>query len=132
MVTTYYLNLVAGNLLGSKTTPGIPSTYWVGLSTSAPTAAGAGVTEPTSGGYARVAAPGFSAPNGGVVKNSQEIPFPEATGSWGSLTHVVVYDAGTGGNLLMYCALPAAKTVNSGDQARFAANSLQFTVQAAT
>lgn len=131
MVTTYYLNLVAGNLLGTKTSPGIPAIYYVGLSKSAPTVAGGNVSEPSGGGYTRVAMTGMSAPTNGVIKNGQEVAFAEASGNWGAITHVVVYDAATGGNLLMYSELPAAKTVTSGDQARFKVGSLIFTVKAA-
>mgnify|MGYP000178217592 CR=1 FL=1 len=120
MVTTYYLNLVAGNLLGTKTSPGIPATYYVGLSKSAPTVAGGNVSEPSGGGTLN-----------GVIKNGQEVAFAEASGNWGAITHVVVYDTATGGNLLMYSELPAAKTVTSGDQARFKVGSLIFTVKAA-
>ena len=130
MVTTYYLNLVAGNLMGTKTSPGIPSNYYIGLSKTTPTAAGGNVSEPSGGGYARIAMSNMSAPSSGVVKNSQEIAFAEATVSWGSITYVVVYDAATGGNLLMYSALPAAKNITSGDQARFKTGSLTFTVKA--
>ena len=36
MVTKYYLNLVAGNLLRTKTSPAIPTTYYIGLMTSPP------------------------------------------------------------------------------------------------
>lgn len=43
----------------------------------------------------------------GMVSNAKEICSPECTnlsetGSWGTLTHFAIYDAATGGNLLMY------------------------------
>lgn len=56
MTTTYFLNLTAGNLFGSKKDPSIPAAYYIGLSSTAPDVSGTNVTEPsTSGtGYARV------------------------------------------------------------------------------
>lgn len=131
MVTTYYLNLVAGNLLGTKTSPAIPATYYAALSKTTPTAAGGNVSEPSGGGYARIAMTGLSMPTNGVISNTQEIAFAEASGNWGTVTHVCVYDAPIGGNLLMYSALPTSKTVSTGDQARFRVGALTFTVKAA-
>ena len=55
MNTTYFLNCSAGNLFGTKTTPAIPTAYYIGLSTSAPDVSGSGANEPsTDAGYARV------------------------------------------------------------------------------
>lgn len=118
MNTTYFLNLVAGNVFGSKTSPGIPSKYYLGLSTTTPTIAGGNVTEPAANlGYARVELTSLGQPSSGVITNTQMIDFPESTASWGTVTHFVVYDAATGGNLLMFGALtdsqghPAPRTV---------------------
>ena len=130
MVTKYYLNLVAGNLLRTKTSPAIPTTYYIGLMTSPPNVQNGSVSEPSGGSYARVAMTGMSAPTDGVIKNSSEIAFAEATANWGSCSYVGAFDAATGGNLLMYSPLPTVKYVMSGDQARFKANSITFTVSA--
>ena len=36
MNTTYFLNCAAGNLFGTKVSHGIPESYYIGLSTTAP------------------------------------------------------------------------------------------------
>ena len=104
MNTTYFLNLAAGNLFGTKTSPEIPSNYYIGLSTSAPNVNGTNVNEPsTSAGYASVKLTTLSEPASGGVTNTQAINFNESTASWGTITHFVIYDSDTvvGGNLLM-------------------------------
>lgn len=114
MNTTYFLNLVAGNLYGTKTTPAIPAKYYLGLSTSTPNASGGNVSEPTGGAYARVELTNLGEPSNGEVSNTAQIDFAESTESWGTVTHFVVYDALTGGNLLFFDALPAQRVVETG------------------
>lgn len=112
MNTTYFLNLVAGNMFRTKTNPAIPTAYFVGLSKTAPDLTGANVSEPAeSDGYARVQLKNLSAPNNGVVTNTKSIDFAESTGAWGTVTYFVVFDAKTGGNLLMYGQLETGRTV---------------------
>lgn len=116
MNTTYFLNLTAGNIFGTKTTPAIPTKYYIGLSTTTPTLTGTNVTEPSAGaGYARVELTNLSAPSGGVVTNNQAINFNESTANWGTITHFVIYDSDTvgGGNLLMYGALSTPRSVEA-------------------
>ena len=40
MNTTYFLNLVSGNVFGSKKTPALPEKYYLGLSSAAPALTG--------------------------------------------------------------------------------------------
>lgn len=114
MNTNYFLDCVSGNVFGTKKSPGIPAEYYIGLSTSAPSADGNGVSEPsTSSGYTRVKLTDLSAPSNGQITNQSAISFPESTASWGVVTHYVIYDAQTvdSGNLLMYGALPSERSV---------------------
>lgn len=114
MNTTYFLNLVAGNVFGTKTTPAIPTTYYIGLSSTAPAIDGTNVTEPSGGGYARVAFnSAMSEPTAGVITNESTVTFAKSTADWGVMTHFVVYDAATGGNLLLYNAMSKPRTVES-------------------
>lgn len=114
MNTTYFLNLVSGNIFQTKTSPSIPSKYYIGLSTTAPTLAGGNVNEPlAASGYARVELTGLSQPSGGVVTNGSAISFNESTASWGTITHFVIFDASTGGNLLMYGTLSTPRSVET-------------------
>lgn len=114
MNTTYFLNCVAGNVFNTKTSPTLPTNYYIGLSTSAPTVSGTGVNEPSaSSGYSRIRLTSLSEPTNGVVTNNQAINFDESTASWGLITHFVIYDSATGGNLLMYGALSTPRSVET-------------------
>lgn len=129
MVTTYFLNCIAGNLFHSKTDPAIPAQYYLGLSTTAPFVDGTNVTEPTSGaGYARVPLSSLGEPENGAVSNPYPITFEESTGDWGVVTHFVIYDQESDGNLLMYDALNDPKTVEAASIMTFRANSLALSV----
>ena len=125
MNTTYFLNLVSGNVFGSKKTPAVPEKYYLGLSSAAPALDGSGVVEPGDGtGYARVELTSLSAPVNGVVT----IDFAESTSEWGTMTHFVVYDALTGGNLLMYGELSASRRVEAATIMTIKLGSLNLSV----
>lgn len=114
MITTYYKNCVAGNVFGSKTTPPLPSAYYIGLSRTSPSVDGTNVSEPGDGvGYSRVQLNGLSEPKDGVVNNTYDITFDESTGSWGTVSYYVVYDQMSGGNLLMYNELAAPREIEA-------------------
>lgn len=129
MNTTYFLNLVSGNVFGSKKTPAVPEKYYLGLSSTAPALDGSGVVEPGEGtGYARVELTSLSAPVNGVVTNNAAIDFAESTSEWGTMTHFVVYDALTGGNLLMYGELSASRRVEAATIMTIKLGSLNLSV----
>lgn len=129
MNTTYFLNLVSGNVFGSKKTPAVPEKYYLGLSSAAPALDGSGVVEPGDGtGYARVELTSLSAPVNGVVTNNAAIDFAESTSEWGTMTHFVVYDAPTGGNLLMYGELSASRRVEAATIMTIKLGSLNLSV----
>jgi hypothetical protein len=109
-----------------------PTVLGVALFTAAPSDSGGG-TEVSGGSYARVDVPpldaNWSAPNstGGATANVSAITFPTATADWGTVTHVGIFDATSGGNLLFHGALTASKTVTNGDTFSFAAGALSVT-----
>ena len=118
-----------------------PATTYVGLLTAASSDTGGG-TEVSGGSYARVsvasslanwagtqAAASTVASSGtsGTTSNNNAITFPAPTANWGNVVGMGLYDALTGGNLLIYSALNTPKTVNNGDAApSFAAATLTF------
>lgn len=120
-----------------------PGTVYVALFTSAPNDTGGGA-EVSGGSYARVAvtsslanwagtqsAGSTSASSGtsGQTSNNAKVTFPAPTANWGSVTHWGIFDAATGGNLLIYAALTTAKTINSGDAApSFGVGALTFQI----
>jgi len=96
-----------------------PTNIYVGLSTADPTDDGTGIAEPSGNGYARVQHNSWDAAASRATENTGTISFPEATGSWGTVTHFFISDAVTGGNMLAHGALSASKTIGSGDNASF-------------
>ncbi len=103
---------------------------WVGLSTADPGEDAAALAEPSGNGYARVAvtAATWDAASGGSKDNGTAITFPEASGSWGELAYVCLFDAVTSGNLLESFALTSPQTITTGQIARFSAAALAFTL----
>lgn len=130
MNTTYFLNQVAGNLFKTKTTPALPSAFYIGLSSTAPNIDGTNVGEPnSSAGYARVKLTSLGEPNNGVVTNTLAINFNESTANWGTITHFVIFDAETDGNLLMYGALSTPRSVEAATIMTIKENYLSLSAQ---
>jgi len=102
------------------------STPYVALFTSDPTDAGSG-TQVSGGSYARQSVT-FGAPSNGVSINSADVTFPTATASWGTITHIGIYDASTGGNLLYHTPLDISKTIDIGDVFKIASGNLSVTL----
>jgi len=118
-----------------------PTTVYVALFTAAPSDAGGG-TEVSGGSYARVqvgpadaswnatqgGTTGASSGTGGLTDNAADVTFPTPSANWGTVTHFGIFDASTGGNLLIHGALTTSKTVNNGDPApKFTAGDLDVT-----
>jgi hypothetical protein len=123
--TDYLENKIIDHMLRNQAyTP--PSTVYLALFTTATSDAGGG-TEVSGGSYARQAVT-LSAASGGASSNSADITFPQATADWGTITHVALMDALTGGNMLMHTPLDASKTVNNGDTFKINTGDLDVTV----
>lgn len=105
-----------------------PTNWYVALYTAAPSDAGGG-TELSGSGYAREAVTFAAATSGtGTTSNSGAVVFTADGGDWGSVTHMGIHDATSGGNLLWHGALAAAKTVLDGDSLEFAVGNIDLTV----
>ena len=102
-----------------------PTSWYLALYTSAPGEAGGG-TEVSGGGYARQSVT-FTV-SGNEATNSGAIEYPTATGSYGTVTHVGVFDASSGGNLIAYAALATSKVIDTGDVLRVPAGDLDITL----
>jgi hypothetical protein len=103
-----------------------PATVYVSLHTADPTDDGSG-TEVSGGSYARTAAT-FGSPSNGASSTSADVTFPQATGSWGTVTHIGIWDASTSGNMYYHTALDASKTIDTGDIFKIASGSLTVTL----
>lgn len=108
----------------------IPANLYVALSTANPGEDGSGIAEPVGNAYARVstAAANWTWNAGATrVENQTAITFPTASGSWGTVTHFAIFDASSGGNMLLYAPLLASKAIGNGDTPSFAAGTLTTT-----
>jgi hypothetical protein len=102
-----------------------PTAWYVGLFTTAPGEAGGG-TEVSGGSYARQTI--ALTVTGDTASNSANVEFPEATASWGTITHMAVFDALSGGNQIAYAALTASKAIGIGDVLRFPIDDIDVTL----
>ena len=106
--------------VGTPTRPTSP--LKLALFTAAPGEA-AGGTEVTGGSYARTTVT-ISAASGGSTLNSADVTFPTASASWGTVTHVAIFDSAGSPVMLWYGPLAASKTVDSGDTFKVPSGSL--------
>ena len=116
--------LINGTLRATSYTA--PTTVYVGLFTTDPTDAGSG-TEVSGNAYARQAAT-FAAPSDGAATTSADVQFPQATGTWGTITHFAIFDALTTGNMMYHGALTTSKLIEIGDVFKIATGSLTVTL----
>jgi len=103
-----------------------PATVYVALFTTDPTDANTG-TEVTGGSYARTSV-AFAAPSNGASASSADCTFPTCTSTWGTVSHIGIFDASTSGNLLYHTPLDTSKTIETGDIFKIASGSLTVTL----
>jgi hypothetical protein len=103
------------NHITGRTDYNLPTNLYLGLFTAAPGEAGGG-TEVSGGGYARQQTVGkWAAASGGSISTNADVDFGTASGAWGTVTHVALFDASAAGNMVWHGALASSKTVASGD-----------------
>lgn len=126
-----------GGLIGSDRVAGAPATFYIGLSSTAPTVSGGvlgSITEPSTGGYARASVANTDAKwtiTDGVATNDDDISFPEATGDWNvTPAYFVVFTAATGGTALWSGTLTNATPAYTGVTVTLDAGSIH--IQAAS
>lgn len=105
-----------------------PTAWYVALYTAAPSDSGGG-TELTGNGYSRqsVAFDAATSP-GGTTSNSGDVTFTASGGDWGTVTHIGIHDADSGGNLLWHGAMTTSKTIADGDTLQFSTGNIDLTI----
>jgi hypothetical protein len=105
-----------------------PTAWYVALYTAAPSDAGGG-TEVSTGGYARktVTFDAGTSP-GGTTSNTGAVSFTASGANYGTVTHIGIHTALTGGELLWHGALTTSKTVNDGDTLEFSIGNIDLTI----
>lgn len=105
-----------------------PTAWYVGLYTAAPSDSGGG-TEVSGNGYSRQSATwGTATGTGGTTDNEANVTFTASGGDWGTITHIGIHDASTGGNLLWHGAMSASKTIADGDTLQFNTGNIDLTL----
>jgi hypothetical protein len=102
-----------------------PTAWYLALYTVAPGEGGGG-TECSGTSYARQS---FTMTvSGNTATNTANVEYPTAGSSWGTIVAVGVLTALTGGTLIAYGDLTAAKTIATGDVLRVPAGDLDITL----
>ena len=127
-LSTWAENTVVSFLVNGVS-PTAPSSWFMALYLTNPTAADTGTEVSTSGGtnYARMPIT-FTTPTSGSVSNVGEIDFPLAGATWGNVTYAGIRDSGSAGHLLFYGALTTPKYVASGDVLSFLIGNVVCTI----
>jgi len=96
------------------------STVYIGLKTADPTDDNSGGTEPDgTGSYARIESisADWEDAAAGAIQNDEIQEFAESTAAWSTgatpLTHFIIMDALSGGNMLAHGSLTTPRTVNA-------------------
>ena len=123
------LNFLFGNNSLSFSSPG--DSIYVGLATAVSAAETGSVTEATFTNYARqqVTAAnwtlvGSDSTDQQTATNAANIEFPASGGTNNTITHIIIADASSSGNILFVGALDVQKVIESGDIFRINAGNL--------
>jgi hypothetical protein len=103
---------------------------WVSLHTAEPDPDTSTLNEVTGAAYARqqVAATDWNTPAASASDTAVVVTFPAAGASWGTVTHVGIYDAATAGNILLWGPIGVPRTIGPGDSITFPIGNLTATV----
>jgi hypothetical protein len=105
-----------------------PTAWYVALYTAAPSDSGGG-TEVSTGGYARQSVTfGAASSPGGTTSNTNTVSFTASGASYGTVTHIGIFDNVSGGNLLWHGSMTASKTVADGDTLEFSIGNIDLTL----
>ena len=108
-----------------------PPTH-LALFTADPGEAGSLASEVSGGSYARVAlgtlTTFWAAASGGSISNANVVDWVKATANWGTITHVGLMTASSGGAMVKRAALPAGVPINTNDIFRLEAGALAITL----
>lgn len=116
-LTTYLADNLLDHLTG-RVAYTKPTNTYAALFTVAPAQSGGGTEVAAANGYIRQQIT-WGAASARVISHTADIRFPagvaNASGNWGTVVAIGIFDALTSGNLLLFGTLSASVTVNSGD-----------------
>lgn len=110
-----------------------PANLYVALFTTATADDGTGTEIGSGVNYSRQSADfGAASTAAGVTTalTTADIEFgPATTSNWGTVTHLAIFDAATGGNMLFHGALSVSKTITVDDSLRIGTGNLTIELQ---
>lgn len=125
-LSTYYRTAIMNTMRGTNC---VGFTPYIALCNGDPTGSG---SEFSGGDYARIAvqmtAPAEQTSGTAMSQNAADALSNISTGNWGSLTHVAIYDAQTGGSPYAVINLGRTYGITLGTAVGFHAGDLQFNV----
>lgn len=125
--TNYAVNKLA-DLIFRGQAFSFPSQYRVALYVKVPDLMGAGGVEASGAGYARAALSQWSAPDAGIIRNSQVVQFGAPTATWGTISGAGLLDGS--GNIFFVQSYATPKTIAAGAGApRFPVDAVAIQVQ---
>jgi hypothetical protein len=124
-ISNYLENAIINATL-RNTTYTSPAAVYISLHTADPTDDGSGA-EVSGGSYIRQSAT-FGEPSNGVSTTTADVTFPQATGTWGTIGWIGIWDAQTTGNMLFHTAIDVSKLIETGDVFKIASGSLTVTL----
>ena len=119
-------NVILNHFLGT-TNFAFPTQLYVALMTGGTTSDSVVGTEVSTGGYSRKAVD-FNAASGGVATNSNEPTWTASGANYGTITHINLYTASSGGTRLFWAVLNSSRIVNDGDTITIEAANLSVTL----
>jgi len=126
-MSDYLENALLNATLNGTSFTGVATPY-VSLHTAPLLDDGTGA-EVSGGSYARTSASfATAAGTSGSVTTDADITFPTATASWGTVTHIGIWDDSASGNLLYHTALDTSKAIDSGDVFKILTGNLTVTL----
>lgn len=117
------------HILGT-TAMSVTAQICVALYTAAPSAIAGGTEVTASTGYVRVTHTSWvaaTAAEPSVAFNDGIITYPTATGSWGAILAIGLYNTVTAGTFFGYASI-TTKTIGANDVARFAASQISVSL----
>lgn len=132
--TDYLEAEVLDHILGKGTRDFTPPTeLYIGLFTTATADDGTGTEVGAGVNYSRQTVTfGAASTAAGVTTalTTADVEFgPATTSNWGTISHLAIFDAATGGNMLFHGALSVPKTITVDDSLRIGTGNLTIELQ---
>jgi len=102
-----------------------PGSVFIGLSTADPLDTGAGLVEPSGGGYVRKEIT-FGAAASRQISQNALVTYPQASGTWGTITHWALFENALIGTVMGSGLLTTAKWVVSGNTPSIASGAVDI------